>query len=282
MSGEWCRQNIRDFIDIYRSCPCLWKVKSPDYKDKYLKDAAYLELINFCKVNVNRDANKDFVFKKIQNMRSAFRKESKKVAASKKSGAVGVEVYQPALWYYKNLIFTTEQEESTHDLANINDEESISANDIKYEDDDSNSIDELDVEGEDFGEEQTYELDSTENSVSQTTNKQAKRPSEYLTPSNKKVSTAERDLKFMELCQHALGKTNVEPTEHELVGITIGKKLKRMDPIQAIYAEQLINKILTKGLLRTLTENTDIHENVPSVCTTTTPVPLDSATRHII
>lgn len=41
----------------------------------------------------------------------------------------------------------------------------------------------------------------------------------------------------------------------------MAKKLTKMDPVQAIYAESLINNILRKGLLKKLTEETDICDN---------------------
>lgn len=45
-------------------------------------------------------------------------------------------------------------------------------------------------------------------------------------------------------------------TEFDAVGINIAKKLQRMQPTQAIFAESIINQALTKGLLGTLTCNT--------------------------
>ena len=40
--------------------------------------------------------------------------------------------------------------------------------------------------------------------------------------------------------------------------MNVGKKLARMDPVQAIYAESLVNEVLRKGLLGQLTANTDL------------------------
>ncbi|CAH2003189.1 unnamed protein product [Acanthoscelides obtectus] len=38
------------------------------------------------------------------------------------------------------------------------------------------------------------------------------------------------------------------------------KKLQRMQPTQAIYAESMINQVLTKGLLGTLSQETNISD----------------------
>jgi hypothetical protein len=50
-------------------------------------------------------ANKGSAVKKINNLRSSFRKEMKKVKASLHSEAGEDEVYKPHLWYYDVVIF---------------------------------------------------------------------------------------------------------------------------------------------------------------------------------
>lgn len=74
----WSKDNLEKFIELYRSFLCLWKIKSDDYKNKNLKNRAYHELIEFCKREICPNANKDFIQKKIQGIRGAFRKELKK------------------------------------------------------------------------------------------------------------------------------------------------------------------------------------------------------------
>lgn len=65
----------------------------------------------------------------------------------------------------------------------------------------------------------------------------------------------------MQVCKRALETSNIEPTEYEIVRMNVGKKLAKMTSSQAIFAETLINLILTKGLLNQLTANTVICEN---------------------
>lgn len=76
---------LGEFIDLYRAHPCLWKVKSKEYMDKHKKAAAYDILIEKMR-EIDASATKDTVVKKINNLRSAFRKELKKVNSSKHSG----------------------------------------------------------------------------------------------------------------------------------------------------------------------------------------------------
>ena len=98
-----------EFIELYKEQPCLWKVKSIDYSDKGKRNAAYDILIEKLQEK-DATATRDCVAKKINNLRSCFRKEIKKIDVSMKSGASGDDVYTPSLWYYDLLLFLKDQE----------------------------------------------------------------------------------------------------------------------------------------------------------------------------
>ncbi|KAK5648065.1 hypothetical protein RI129_002957 [Pyrocoelia pectoralis] len=85
-SRYWSKEVVTNFIEIYKNHPCLWKIKSKDYTNRNLKNAAYNELVDFCKT-INPEANRDYVVKKIQSFRGSFRKELRKMEDSKRSGA---------------------------------------------------------------------------------------------------------------------------------------------------------------------------------------------------
>lgn len=93
------REFLEEFIAIYESETCLWQVRSKDYHDRIKKDAGYSRLIEKLKT-IEPNASKDTVIKKINNLRSAYRKEIKKIKASMKSGAAGDSIYKPKLWYF--------------------------------------------------------------------------------------------------------------------------------------------------------------------------------------
>lgn len=63
------------------------------------------------------------------------------------------------------------------------------------------------------------------------------------------------------MCKTILGSStsSLPATEFDAVGVSIAKKLQRMHPTQAIFAESIINQVLTKGLLGTLTDNTKLY-----------------------
>ena len=42
---------ISEFLELYRSFPCLWKMKSNEYSDTNKKGLAYADLIKKCWVS---------------------------------------------------------------------------------------------------------------------------------------------------------------------------------------------------------------------------------------
>ena len=105
----WSKEKIIEFLELYRKQECLWKIKSKEYSNRFLKEKSYQLLLDFVRES-DKTADKDSVIKKINNLRGSFRKELKKVESSKLSGSVTDEVYEPKLWYYEHLIFLRDQE----------------------------------------------------------------------------------------------------------------------------------------------------------------------------
>lgn len=107
--ASWSKDCILRFIDMYRTFECLWKIKSKEYSNKQSKEKAYEKLVECCH-EFDPTANKDTVTKKINNLRSSFRKELKKEQQSYLSGAGTNEIYESKLWYFKDLLFLRDQE----------------------------------------------------------------------------------------------------------------------------------------------------------------------------
>ena len=89
--ATWSKETLLEFIRHYRRHECLWKIKSRDYSNRLLKEKAYQQMVDFCKT-VDSSFDKSEVTKKINNLRGCFRKELKKMDASKLSGAGSDEV----------------------------------------------------------------------------------------------------------------------------------------------------------------------------------------------
>lgn len=118
VSREKESQCLEDFINIYRSESCLCKVKSKDYHDKWKKDAAYKLLEEKLK-EIEPSSTKSTVVKKINNLRSSYRKELKKKRESMRTGSGVDEVYEPKLRYFKMLNFLDDQDVPRNSRSNI-------------------------------------------------------------------------------------------------------------------------------------------------------------------
>ncbi|KAL4720912.1 hypothetical protein ACJJTC_005651 [Scirpophaga incertulas] len=106
--SDTTKKILEDFIEIYKSNPCLWQIKNKDYHNRDKKEAAYKLLIEKIK-KIEPDANKDVVVKKKNNLRSNVRKEKKKYEQSLKSEASADDVYHIKLWYYDLFNFIHDQ-----------------------------------------------------------------------------------------------------------------------------------------------------------------------------
>lgn len=116
------RDQLEEFIQCYRSETCLWQTKSKDYHDRNKKNAAYNRLVEKYKI-IDPNANRDIVVKKINNLRTAYKKELNKMKQSIKSGAGTDELYTPHLWYFDLLKFLYDQEIPRPSVSNINEDE---------------------------------------------------------------------------------------------------------------------------------------------------------------
>ena len=112
------KQFWAEFIELYRQNECLWRIRSKDYMNKLKKNEAY-ELLAEKLKEKDSDATIETVKKRINNMRSVFRKEMKKVSESIRSGGSAADVYAPQLWYYSLLLFLKDQETPRKSATNM-------------------------------------------------------------------------------------------------------------------------------------------------------------------
>ena len=70
------REFVWDFIDIFRLHAALWKVKSPDYSNRILKNKGYDDLLQKLK-EFDHNATRETVLKKINNLRSSFHRRKR-------------------------------------------------------------------------------------------------------------------------------------------------------------------------------------------------------------
>ena len=116
------REFLSEFIDLYKSFPCLWRVKSKEYSDRDKKNQAYDALVLKYK-EIDQAANRETVTKKINSLRSVYRKELGKLNKSIRSGAGDEDVYKPTLWYFDLFGFLSDHE-TPRESTNTMDEDS--------------------------------------------------------------------------------------------------------------------------------------------------------------
>lgn len=115
------KQILRDFIAEYKQLPELWDVRSKEYTKRDKKNAAYEKLLTIYK-GLKSDATVDEVKKKINTLRSNFRKELKKINDSKRSGAGSDDIYVPSSWVFEELTFLTNLEKPVESISSMNEE----------------------------------------------------------------------------------------------------------------------------------------------------------------
>lgn len=96
-SSGWNRGLLFNFIVLYESHPCLWRMdKEAMFYNKAVKKLAYMELVDLIK-NDFPTADIKFVKSKIKNIRNSFRREYTKVENSRRIPD-GIPMYSPNLW----------------------------------------------------------------------------------------------------------------------------------------------------------------------------------------
>lgn len=129
------RTFLTEFIEIYRNAPCLWNMSSKEYHNKQKRDSAMQDLLEFTK-NTIPEVTVGFIKKRIENIRSSFRRELGKVQASMTSGAGTENVYTPKLWYFTHLEFTLAHEMPKKSKSTLSSTSTVGKEDMGTQEDD--------------------------------------------------------------------------------------------------------------------------------------------------
>ncbi|KAI8040879.1 uncharacterized protein LOC128258901 [Drosophila gunungcola] len=106
MSGaEENRHYLRAFIQTYRDLPVLWDTSLRDYTNREKRAEAYLRLVPIYHY-LKRDATVEDVKKKINTLRTNYRKELKVVESAMRSG----NLHSPRCWTFQELDFLRNSE----------------------------------------------------------------------------------------------------------------------------------------------------------------------------
>ncbi|XP_003250801.2 uncharacterized protein LOC100578797 [Apis mellifera] len=263
---------LAEFIQLYRSFPCLWQIKYKGYKDRLLRNRAYDALVQKLR-EVNPIADRETVIRKINTLRTAFRREYKKVRSSQRMVQNPRQRYKSSLWYYDILKFVAEQNET-----NTLDEE----RDVK------NAL----VNPTDLSQEEIMSVQTDVDKIEPpspvpspgASSVPAFQPIILETEGSyaRRISNAAQTDYMRRKCQQENFQDRQPPKEssHELsprhftsyddhfeiFGRYVAGKLRKSMPRQSIIAEKIIAEVLLRVNLGTLEEATCLTEKVPSRC----------------
>ncbi|ELU14684.1 hypothetical protein CAPTEDRAFT_158394 [Capitella teleta] len=101
------RAFLVELIELYRDLTPLWQTRCKEYNDRVKRAEAYDTLL--AKYHERHpDATLDDLKRRINTLRTNFRKELKKVLKSGKSG----NVYASRAWHFEHLMFLADQEDN--------------------------------------------------------------------------------------------------------------------------------------------------------------------------
>ncbi|KAH8382087.1 hypothetical protein KR009_001766 [Drosophila setifemur] len=105
---SYSRHWLTEFIEQYQEEECLWQPKHNDYSNHVARNKSYDRLVEKLK-EVEPNPDRAMVVRKINSLRSAFRREFRKT--SSKSD------YETRLWYYDKLLFIADHKPKRHELG---------------------------------------------------------------------------------------------------------------------------------------------------------------------
>ncbi|KAF6209213.1 hypothetical protein GE061_014958 [Apolygus lucorum] len=183
---------------------------------------------------VDPQANRDSVVKKINSLRTSYRKELKKVIQSEKSGTGEDDVYVPHLWYYELLHFLKDQEIPRQTTSNIEDTEVLG-----------------DETSPDTPRSPSNFLPSAPASPRSCT------PSSCSSAISGRPTKASRGTKnkcdeVLDVIGKRLQQPSHVPDKFGNIGAAWACKLRELDPLQAVHAEKLINDVFYEAQLGNL------------------------------
>jgi len=97
---KWSDDTIMKFINIYSSLEVLWNTSLPNYKNKHSRQMAIEKIAT--EMNIEGFGAPE-IKSKINNIRSAYCQEMKKINASKQSGISAESVYKPTVIWFNTV-----------------------------------------------------------------------------------------------------------------------------------------------------------------------------------
>ncbi|XP_046829154.1 uncharacterized protein LOC124428752 isoform X1 [Vespa crabro] len=273
---------LAEFIQLYRAQPCLWQIRCKGYKDRLLRGRAYDVLVQKLR-EVNEYADKDTVIRKINTLRTAFRREYNKVKSSQIASDDPQNQYKSSLWYYDLLKFVAEQnnDEMTsmtattggkseisskeeNYLTNISNDETLMHNDVEKIEPPSPTPSRSNTPNSFrpviLGTEGSYGMEYSSSTIDHLPQAAKKRKHSDCSRGHCTRSTTQSAYEARRLVSCSTG------DDLETFGLYVASKLKKSTERQCIIAERIIAEVLLRANFGTLDESTTLTEKSPSRC----------------
>ncbi|KAF8765124.1 uncharacterized protein LOC129967496 [Argiope bruennichi] len=249
------RRVIQEFIEIYRSEPSLWKVRSSHYNNKAIKNVAYRRMVAKLR-EIYPNADVEMVKRKINALRTNYRKELRKVEKSKEMNRrTGEPVYVPSLWYFELFHFIADQESEPPIIDVTGD--GVDVQGMLGVDFDENY--EREEMSDEFDEE--FQVSSPE---SQKTSPQNMHQMTSFSQNNHQPSfKRHRNLSYKSSEDQWYPKPeppSPPPDGQEVFGRYVASKLREMDKASQMLSERLIAEVLFRGQMGLLSRNTCLSD----------------------
>lgn len=242
---SYSRHWVKEFIEIYKGEICLWQANHPDYTNHALRSKAYNKLIDKLK-EVEQRPDRSTVLRKINSLRSAFRRELRKKRLYKG--------YEPRLWYFDLISFVADQKyPSTRKCFSKAENESVIEvfeEEGMPQEEEEQVLDVITVKSSEIQQNVPQRVPAV---VTESPQESKKFLNEVATESVEKDCGVKMMTTYYKP-QECIPVNSIvrHDDEFDATGMYIASKLRVMQPTQRIIAEKLISDILFSGQLKGL------------------------------
>ncbi|KAL4711573.1 hypothetical protein ACJJTC_003590 [Scirpophaga incertulas] len=104
MAKEKEREAWTETIDLFWDLSYLWDKKHKEYFNRDMRQKSFKMLLQLFNKETGKNTTLAADFKKkLENMRTTYGRELKKVNASKQTGSGSNDIYVPSVWYYRRI-----------------------------------------------------------------------------------------------------------------------------------------------------------------------------------
>ncbi|KAK5648030.1 hypothetical protein RI129_002922 [Pyrocoelia pectoralis] len=131
---SWNREEVLLVIEQYQKWPCLYAVRSKEYKNKHARVKALEEVFQAVKL-VKPSISQTEIKTKFANLKTTFMQEYRKYRESFKSVAGTEDVYTPTLWYFQQMMYVADHNQirPAVDSIETNNEDGASDDEVGLE-----------------------------------------------------------------------------------------------------------------------------------------------------